>query len=122
MNTKSDIPKESGQDTENTDLELSKLPGDWTWGSVNHTSMTNKVNLFFGLNITETGGWYGEIDNFLEDGEEKWSLHVRPLVERPETPHGCQPRETAETVDTFDTLDAAIEAVPAHIKTNYETE
>lgn len=119
-NTKSDIPKQQGLDHEETDLDLPDLPGKWEWGSVNHIGMTHKVNVYFGHEIMEVGGQYGEIDNFNEDGEEKWSLHVRPVVEDPSNQHGCVPRATAETSETFDTLEEAIDAVPAHIATYYE--
>lgn len=119
-NTKSDIPEEEGLDHEDTGLDLPDLPGEWSWGSVNHIGMTHKVNVFFGLDIYEVGGWYGEIDNYTEDGEEKWDIHVRPIVEAPSNTHGNRPASNAETVEQFDSLADAIEAVPKHIATYYE--
>lgn len=121
-NTKNDIPEQQGIDHSETDLDLPDLPGKWEWGSVNHISGTSKVNVFFGYDQTEVSGQYGEIDNYLKDDDEKWDVHVRPLVEAPSNPHGCRPRGTAETNETFDSLDAAIEAVPEHIATYYEVE
>lgn len=121
MNDKSDIPEESDIGArEDTDLDLPDLPGKWSWGSVNHMGTTHKVNLFFGYDIHDVSGQYGEIDNYTDDGEEKWDVHIRPLVEAPSNPHGCRPRGTAETVETFDSLDAAIDAVPGIIATYYE--
>jgi hypothetical protein len=83
--------------------------------------MTHKVNVYFGYDVMDVGGQYGEIDNFSEGDDEKWAVHVRPIVSTPELePHGTVPRPTAETSETFDTLEEAIEAVPAHIATYYE--
>lgn len=118
-NTKDDIPYKSGIDTNRTALDLPDLPEPWEWGSVNHLEMTNKVNLFFGYDLTEVGGKYGEIDNYREDGEEEWGLHIRPIVVDPSNPHGCRPRKTAETSKTYDTLDAAIRAAPGIIGAYY---
>jgi hypothetical protein len=119
-NTKNDIPHETGIDIEDTDLDVPDLPGEWEWRIANHTPRTHKVNVYFGLNVHETGGWMGEIDNYIEDSVEVWDVHVRQIVAVPgEQPPENLPAETAETVEQFDSLDAAIESAAAHIGTHY---
>lgn len=120
MNTPNDIPNGEGMDAEDTDLDLPDLPGGWEWGSVNHLAdFTGKVNVFFGRNIYDAGGWIGEIDNFSHDGEVVWEIHVRAVEAAPGTQHGSLPAEKPETTEQFGTLDEAIEAVPGHISTYY---
>lgn len=122
MNTKMDIQDGQRIDHEDTDLDLPELPGEWSWGTVNHVHWNHKVNVFFGLRSGETGGYLGEIDNFSDDDEEKWSLHVRLIVDVPGDEDRNRPRASAATAETFDTLDDAIDAVLKHIATNYPTE
>ena len=66
------------------------------------------------------GGHLGEIDNWIDDGNEVWTVHVRPIVECLDDGKDTIPRETAETSENFDSLDEAIRAVPDHIGTYYE--
>lgn len=115
---KTDIPQGQGIDIENTDLDVPDLPDPWSWSSANHTS-NHKVNVYFGYDIMEVDGQYGEIDNYTVDGGEKWGLHIRPIVSAPETPHGTIPRAEAEVGEEFDSLEAAIEAVPRFIREHY---
>ena len=120
MSQKRDIPQAEQTPVEQTDLELKELPGDWEWDAANRYS-NGKVNVFFGLDIEETGGLLGEIDNYTEgDGEEKWDVHVRPIVELEGT-EGNQPREAEETTEQFDSFADAIDSVPGHISTYYNT-
>jgi hypothetical protein len=118
-NTKEDIPEESAINTEDTSLDLPELPGEWEWSTVNHIGMTHKVNLYFGLESGKTGGHLGEIDNYIKNGEEAWTLHIRPIVDIPKSDRN-RPRSEAETTEEHDSLDSAIKAVPSHIATHYE--
>lgn len=117
-NDKMDIPDGERIDPEDTDLDLPDLPGDWAWGTANHYHWNHKANVHFGRDYATPGGWLGEIDNYVEDGEERWDIHVRPIVE--DGTEAGTPRPEAETIEVFDSLDEAIEAVPAHIATHYE--
>lgn len=118
-NTKSDIPQEEGVDVGDTDLDLPSLPGSWEWRTANHIGMSHKVNVHFGIDVTDPGGLMGEIDNYLADGEEVWDVHIREIVEAPSTKHGSLPKGAPDTSEQFDTLDAAIEAVPEQIATHH---
>lgn len=119
MNDKSDIPDGELLDIENdTDLALPDLPGDWSWTNVTHYHWNHKVNLFFGLDQDEVGGHLGEIDNHMQDGQELWTIHVRPIVDVPGEDRN-RPRTDAETAVEHTSLDDAIEAVPDHIATYY---
>jgi hypothetical protein len=100
-----------------TNMDLPGLPDGWSWGSANRYS-NNKVNLFFGLNSGEPGGWLGEIDNYVDgDGNERWSLHVR-VIEDDGTESGI-PATEPDTVEEFQRLDDAITAAPDHVATYY---
>lgn len=115
---KMDIPDGGGHDCEDTDLDLPNLPGEWRWKTCNHYHWNQKVNIYFGRNENEPGGWLGEIDNYIEDGEEVWDVHVRSiLADGTET---GRVKETADTVEQFDSLAEAIEAVPGFIATYYD--
>lgn len=118
-NTKGDIPEESAINTEETSLDLPKLPGEWEWSTVNHIGMTHKVNLYFGLEKGKTGGYLGEIDNHIHNGKEMWTVHIRPIVDIPNSDRN-RPRGEAETSKEHESLDSAIESVPSHIATHYE--
>lgn len=117
--TKRDIPIEKPIDTDDLDVDLPALPGQWDWSTANHVDLTNKVNIFFGFDQTTAGGYIGEIDNFIDKNREAWCLAIRPIVEIPGNGTGNRPREEAETTDTFATLDEAISAVPGHIQKHY---
>lgn len=120
-NDKTDIPDDEGLDIETeTDLDVPELPGDWQWSKANHYHFNHKVNVFFHLNNTTPGGWQGEIDNYLQDGEEVWDVHVRSILD--DGTETGRVKEEADTVEPFDTLAEAIEAVPDHIATHYESE
>lgn len=118
-NTKSAIPDGELYDIRaETELDVPDLPGAWEWRDANHYANFNgKANLFFGLRGDEPGGWFGEIDNYVRDGSEWWTVHVRPIVDDG-TENGT-PREDPETTAEYESLAAAIEAVPSHIATNY---
>jgi predicted RNA-binding Zn-ribbon protein involved in translation (DUF1610 family) len=101
-----------------TDMLLPGLPGEWSWSTANKYS-NGKVNLFFGLNSGEPGGWIGEIDNYHgEDGDEWWSLHVR-RIENDGTESG-KPEVEPDTVEEFRSLHDAIDFAPDHIAEHYE--
>lgn len=121
MNTKSDIPTEPTKlDVSETGLDVDDLPDPWHWGSCARTDMTNKVNIYFGYDVTEVGGQMGEIDNYLDnDGNEMWGVHTRPIVEAPSNPHGCRPRAEGAHAEEFESLDEAIDAVPRFIEEHY---
>lgn len=119
-NTPSDIPNGEGIDVEDTELSLPSLPNPWEWRSANHYGDFNgKVNIYFGFDLHETGGYLGEIDNFGRDGETIWGVHIREIKSRPNSPHGTLPDEVPETNDEFDSLEEAIENVPEIISTYY---
>lgn len=118
-NTVSDIPDETGIDTAETELDLPELPGAWEWLTANHTSL-GKVNVFFGYKVHCVGGLMGEIDNYQHDGEVKWDVHVRDVVDLGQD--GTRPASEADTCKAFDSLDAAIQAVPEQIATHYPDE
>lgn len=120
-NDKSDIPDGGRHDiAEDTSLDVPGLPGSWEWGTANHYHWNHKVNVYFGVGSGEAGGWLGEIDNFPTDDGERWTVHVRPILD--DGTESGHPRETAETSDEHDTLAAAIDAVPGHIATHYSDE
>jgi hypothetical protein len=110
-NTPEDIP-DGFVDVEETSLTLPDLPGDWEYGNA------SKSRLLFGRNSGSVGGYFGEIDTYVSDGENKWDLHIRPIVDNG-TESGT-PRGEPSTVETFDTLHEAIETLPEHIGTYYE--
>lgn len=118
MNDKMDIPDGELIPIEDTDLDVEELPGDWEWSSANHYHWNHKVNVFFGRDVAETGGQYGEIDNYPVDDGEMWTLHVRPIVDVPGEDRN-RPRGEAETIEEHESLAEAIDAVPDHIATYY---
>jgi hypothetical protein len=121
-NTISDIPQgQQGVAVENTELVLPDLPGEWEWRTVNRAG-NDKVNVFFGKDSGEVGGWLGEIDNYVkrQEGEkvQLWDVHVREII-------GLQngdnrPSATANTCTTFTSLHEAIQAVPREINQHYK--
>lgn len=123
MNDQSAIPHGERIPARETDLSLPELPDPWGWRAANHNGY-GKVNLYFGRNVYEPGGWLGEIDNYDHgDGGVKWDVHVREILAVDEDDvldKDTRPCEEAETVETFDTLAEAIEHVPEHIETYYE--
>jgi hypothetical protein len=119
MNTKSDIPDDERIDIDDTTLDVSKLPGSWSWLTANHYHWNHKVNVFFGLNENSPGGYIGEVDNFIESGTEVWSVHVRPIID--DGTETGTPRQDPETTARFESLDDALDAIPGHIAVHYKT-
>lgn len=115
------IPEGSRLDmTTEFPYDLPALPGRWQWRTFNHNSF-GKVNVYFGHDVHDVGGWLGEIDNFQGgDGSTIWELHVREIVDAPHTQHGSLPAAEPETTAQFPSLEAAIDTVPEHLETFYD--
>jgi hypothetical protein len=119
--SKSDFPEVSGEPLDDVDVDLPELPGDWEWGSFNHLS-NGKMNVFFGKDVDQPGGWYGEIDNYTTRGPggehmELWTMHVH-AIEDDGSDKGYV-EEEADFNSEHETLAAAISLTPGFIEQMY---
>lgn len=93
------------------------LPGDWVWW-LDTSQFGTKTVIHFGQDMASVGGWYGEIDNYVQDGTEVWTAHIR-TVEDDGSENGVLAEEETVAVD-FQTAQAAIEAVPRLVGTYFQ--
>jgi hypothetical protein len=104
--------------TQKENYDFRELPGEWHWKFSSSQFGSNKTVVHFVCNVNEPGGWFGEIDNYVEDGDEQWDVHIRPILD--DGTETGRPQEEADTCIQFDTLADAVDAVPNIVGTYYQ--